>query len=89
MDIIYLDNSATTPVCPEAYEAMKYAMECYANPSSLHFFGHNAEKMINEARKSSEDYSSLLFCCDRRAFSAAMSAWSSSCSSCVMAGSIS
>ena len=55
MDIIYLDNSATTPVCPEAYEAMKYAMECYANPSSLHFFGHNAEKMINEARKNIAD----------------------------------
>ncbi len=55
MDIIYLDNSATTPVCPKAYEAMKKAMECYANPSSLHFFGHNAEKMINEARKNISD----------------------------------
>ena len=29
---------------------MHEAMECYANPSSLHFFGHNAEKMMNEAR---------------------------------------
>lgn len=51
MDLIYLDNSATTSICPEAVEAMKEAMECYANPSSLHFFGHNAEKMISEARK--------------------------------------
>ena len=55
MDIIYLDNSATTPICKEAAEAMQKAMECYANPSSLHFFGHNAEKMINEARKSIAD----------------------------------
>ncbi|MBE6543159.1 MAG: cysteine desulfurase [Ruminococcaceae bacterium] len=51
MDIIYLDNSATTSICPEAIDAMKSAFECYANPSSLHFFGHNAEKMISEARK--------------------------------------
>ena len=51
MDIIYLDNSATTPICKEASDAMRLAMECYANPSSLHFFGHNAEKMVNEARK--------------------------------------
>lgn len=51
MDLIYLDNSATTSVCPEAVEAMMKAIECYANPSSLHFFGHSAEKMISEARK--------------------------------------
>ena len=55
MDIVYLDNSATTPVCKEAADAMKTALECYANPSSLHFFGHNAERMVNDARKSISD----------------------------------
>ena len=36
----YLDNSATTKVCPEAAEAALLAMtEVYGNPSSTHTKG--------------------------------------------------
>jgi cysteine desulfurase len=35
-NIIYLDNSATTPLCEAAKQAMIEAMERYGNPSSLH-----------------------------------------------------
>ena len=31
----YLDNSATTPLCPEAKAAMIAAMDEFGNPSSL------------------------------------------------------
>lgn len=48
---IYLDNSATTPICDEAKRAMLSAMECYGNPSSLHSKGFESSKMIEEARK--------------------------------------
>ncbi len=48
---IYLDNSATTPLCSEAVEAIHSATECYYNPSSLHFGGQAAHKMMEEARK--------------------------------------
>ena len=48
---IYLDNSATTPLCPEAVEAIHAATECFYNPSSLHFGGQAAHKLVEEARK--------------------------------------
>lgn len=48
---VYLDNSATTPICDEAKRAMLNAMECYGNPSSLHSKGFESSKMIEEARK--------------------------------------
>lgn len=52
MESIYLDNSATTPLCDEAAEKMEYvAKNIYGNPSSLHTLGMNAEKEIEEARK--------------------------------------
>lgn len=52
MESIYLDNSATTPLCGEAAEKMEYvAKNIYGNPSSLHTLGMNAEKEIEEARK--------------------------------------
>ena len=47
---IYLDNSATTPLCPEAKEAMIAAMERFGNPSSLHGEGSAAATMLREAR---------------------------------------
>lgn len=47
---IYLDNSATTPLCEEARQAMREAMEIYGNPSSLHSAGQAAEKLLCEAR---------------------------------------
>ena len=48
---IYLDNSATTPLCDKAKEAISIAMECYGNPSSLHSLGQSAEKLISTARE--------------------------------------
>lgn len=48
---VYLDNSATTPICDEAKRAILSAMECYGNPSSLHSKGFESSKMIEEARK--------------------------------------
>lgn len=47
----YLDNSATTPVCPEAINKMTYALKnCWGNPSSLHMNGIEASEMIEDAR---------------------------------------
>lgn len=47
----YLDNAATTKVCPEAIEAAVNAMEeCYGNPSSTHTKGREAKKLLDTAR---------------------------------------
>lgn len=60
MEIIYmehyLDNSATTKVCPEAAEAALYAMtEVYGNPSSTHTKGREAKQLLDRARKQVAD----------------------------------
>ena len=45
--IIYMDNSATTKVCPEAAHVMtKLMTESYGNPSSLHSMGLESEKAV-------------------------------------------
>lgn len=57
---IYLDNCATTKVCPEAAEAAVKAMvEDYGNPSSLHRMGLNAERILTGTRKAA---AALLSC---------------------------
>lgn len=49
---VYLDNNATTPIYPEALEAMMpYLKEGYGNPSSAHTFGRAAKAKIGEARE--------------------------------------
>lgn len=48
---IYLDNSATTPLCDSAKAAIGEAMEYYGNPSSLHSLGQSAEKLVSAARE--------------------------------------
>ena len=56
----YLDNSATTRVCPEAAEAALAAMtECYGNPSSTHTKGREAKKLLDKSRA---QVASLLGC---------------------------
>ena len=50
--MIYFDNSATTSLCEEARSAMLWAMDLYANPSSLHKAGFEARKIIDGARAS-------------------------------------
>jgi cysteine desulfurase len=50
--IIYLDNNATTRVDPlVAEEMMPYFSEQYGNPSSIHSFGGNIGKKVDEARQ--------------------------------------
>ena len=45
---IYLDNGATTKVCPEAAEAALNAMTiAYGNPSSTHTKGREAKKLLD------------------------------------------
>jgi cysteine desulfurase len=52
MKRIYLDHSATTPVDPQVAELMMvYFTEYYGNPSSVHFFGRQVHKAIDEARE--------------------------------------
>ena len=48
---IYLDNSATTPLCEAARQRITDAMALYGNPSSLHSLGQRAERMMEEARE--------------------------------------
>ncbi len=50
MKEIYLDNSATTALCPEAKAAMCTAMDTFGNPSSLHKLGADAAKLLRGAR---------------------------------------
>lgn len=50
---IYLDNAATTQVCPEAAQAALEAMTvCYGNPSSTHRMGRQAKKLLDASRVS-------------------------------------
>ena len=48
---IYLDHAATTPVLPEAADAMRpYMTDVFGNPSSLHSFGQEARRALDGAR---------------------------------------
>jgi cysteine desulfurase len=52
MKPIYLDNNATTPVAPEVLEEMlPYLKEFYGNPSSMHTFGGQLYRKIEEGRE--------------------------------------
>jgi cysteine desulfurase len=51
MKEIYLDNNATTRVDDAVFEEMRpYFTELYGNPSSMHFFGGQVQKKVDEAR---------------------------------------
>ena len=50
--MIYLDHAATTPMRPEILEVMRtYFLERFGNPSSLHTYGLEARKAIEDARE--------------------------------------
>ena len=51
MKQIYLDNSATTPLCDAAKEKIAEAIEIFGNPSSLHPAGQAARKLVEDARR--------------------------------------
>ena len=49
---IYFDNNATTRLAPEAFQAMRpYLTELYGNPSSIHTFGSEVARKIQESRE--------------------------------------
>jgi cysteine desulfurase len=52
MSPIYLDHNATTPLLPEALEAMRPLLtETFGNPSSAHGFGRKARQALEDARE--------------------------------------
>ena len=51
MSRIYLDHAATTPLRPEAREAMLRGFEIWANPSSPHAEGRAARAALEDARE--------------------------------------
>ncbi|MBI4685183.1 MAG: cysteine desulfurase NifS [Nitrospirae bacterium] len=52
MDTIYFDNNATTNIAPEVLnEMLPYLREFYGNPSSMHTFGGQLHRKIEEARQ--------------------------------------
>ena len=60
-DRIYLDNSATTPVAPEVLEAMRPFFDAtYGNASSLHAFGREARRAIEESRAAIAEFLGVL-----------------------------
>ncbi len=50
MSRVYLDHNATTPLRPEAREAMLRAMDVVGNPSSVHAEGRAAKAIVEKAR---------------------------------------
>ena len=59
-DPIYLDHNATTPLLPEAVEAMlPYLREHFGNPSSTHPYGARARQAVARAR---EQVAALIGC---------------------------
>jgi len=60
MDLIYLDHNATTPLDPEAFEAMRpWFTERFGNASSAYALGHLSDGAVVAAR---EQVASLVGC---------------------------
>ncbi|XRQ16697.1 cysteine desulfurase family protein [Actinomadura welshii] len=47
----YLDHAATTPMLPEAVEAMTAELREFGNPSSLHAVGRRSRRIVEESRE--------------------------------------
>ncbi len=53
---IYLDHAATTPLHPEVLALMyEFMRDTFGNPSSVHSFGREAKKYVQEARQKVAD----------------------------------
>ncbi|MFI9027081.1 cysteine desulfurase family protein [Streptomyces sp. NPDC053560] len=50
--MVYLDHAATTPMLPEAVQAMTAQLAVTGNASSLHAAGRRARRTVEEARES-------------------------------------
>ncbi|MEU3600619.1 cysteine desulfurase family protein [Streptomyces sp. NPDC006798] len=51
----YLDHAATTPMLPEAVEAMTAQLTAFGNASALHAAGRRARRTVEEARETLAD----------------------------------
>ncbi len=52
MSVVYLDNNATTQPDPQVLEAMApFLRERWGNPSSMHAFGGNVRRHVEQARE--------------------------------------
>lgn len=50
---VYLDHAATSPIHPDVAEnMMKIMTENFGNPSSIHSFGRDARRILDESRRS-------------------------------------
>ena len=66
--MIYLDNSATTPLSPFTKQFIINTLDTFGNPSSLHQDGIRASKLISHARESvakfiNADTENIIFTC--------------------------
>jgi len=48
---VYLDHAATTPMLPEAIEAMTAQLSMVGNASSLHTSGRQGRRVVEESRE--------------------------------------
>ncbi|MDQ0575661.1 cysteine desulfurase family protein [Agromyces albus] len=49
--MVYLDHAATTPMLPEAIEALTAALAVVGNPASIHSAGQQAKRLLEESRE--------------------------------------
>ena len=49
---VYLDFNATTPVHPLVRDSVFGTFDFFGNPSSIHWAGRNAKRVISKARES-------------------------------------
>lgn len=54
--MIYFDNSATTEIYPASLDTyVKTSKRVFGNPSSLHYLGVQANRLLEQARKQIAD----------------------------------
>ncbi len=54
--MIYLDNSATTPLHPKVKEKIIESLEYYGNPSSMHASGRRVRAYVEQSRREVADF---------------------------------
>jgi cysteine desulfurase len=55
-NIIYVDNSATTPMAEKAFQTMlPFFREDFGNPSAIYSYGQNAKKALEDSRRKVAD----------------------------------
>ncbi|MFA6618091.1 MAG: cysteine desulfurase family protein [Candidatus Neomarinimicrobiota bacterium] len=54
--MIYLDNSATTPIHPEVKKTIIDALDLFGNPSSMHTTGREVRAILEKSRKDIADF---------------------------------